>query len=157
MTNLPYRRNVAAIIFNQEGKIFIALRHDLVKEGIWAFPQGGIDKDETPVQAIKRELHEELGTDQFEILEEYQEWISYDFPKNILNNSLKHKYRGQIQKWFAVRFIGKDIDIRLDTHKNIEFARWNWIDLNELTTINVGYKKDLYRKISKHFAKYSIV
>ncbi|CAI3926340.1 8-oxo-dGTP pyrophosphatase MutT and related house-cleaning NTP pyrophosphohydrolases [Commensalibacter communis] len=155
MTDLPYRPNVAAIIFNPKGKIFIALRHDLAKEGIWSFPQGGIDANENPSEAIKRELAEEIGTDQIEILEEYPEWLSYDFPPDVLLNPLKGKYKGQTQKWFAVRFTGKDEDINLDKHVEKEFDEWKWIDITELKTIKTGYKHDIYMKISDHFKKYT--
>jgi len=155
MSDLPYRRNVAAIIFNPKGKIFIALRHDLAKEGIWSFPQGGIDQHEDPRDAIKRELSEEIGSDQIEILEEYPEWLSYDFPPDVLKNPLKGKYKGQTQKWFAVRFIGKDSDINLDNDVEKEFDDWKWIDITELKEIKTGYKRDLYAKISDYFKKYS--
>lgn len=155
MTDLPYRRNVAAIIFNPKGKIFIALRHDLAKEGIWSFPQGGIDHNENPREAIKRELLEEIGTDQIEVLEEHPEWLAYDFPPNVLLNPLKGKFKGQTQKWFAVRFTGKDSDINLDSDVEKEFDEWKWIDITELEYIKTGYKHDIYRDISEYFKKYT--
>lgn len=155
MTDLPYRRNVAAIIFNPQGKIFIALRHDLAKEGIWSFPQGGIDANEDPCKAIKRELFEEIGTDQIEILEEYPEWLAYDFPPDVIKNPLKGKFKGQTQKWFAVRFTGKNSDINLDSEIEKEFDEWKWIDIAELDCIKTGYKRDIYCKIADHFKKYT--
>ncbi|MDI2112393.1 RNA pyrophosphohydrolase [Commensalibacter nepenthis] len=155
MTDLSYRPNVAAIIFNPQGKIFIALRHDLAKEGIWSFPQGGIDINENPREAIKRELAEEIGTNQIEILEEYPEWLSYDFPPDVLLNPLKRKYKGQTQKWFAVRFVGKDANINLDNDVEKEFDAWKWIDITELQNIKTGYKHDIYLKISEYFKKYA--
>lgn len=154
MKALPYRRNVAAFILNKKGEIFIALRHDLAKDKIWAFPQGGIDKNETPQEALKRELLEEIGTSNIEILEEYPEWLSYDFPSNVIGNPLKRKYKGQTQKWFAVRFLGKDSDIDLNTHNEKEFNEWKWISSSELAKINTGFKHDLYQKIAEYFHKY---
>lgn len=157
MNNLPYRPNVAAIIFNNKGQIFIALRHDLAKDKVWSFPQGGIDPTEDPQTALKRELLEEIGTDNVKILAEYPEWLSYDFPNNAVRNPLKRKYKGQTQKWFAVQFLGKDSEINLDTHKEKEFDEWKWITFAELATINTGFKHDLYLKIASYFQKYSLL
>ncbi|MDI2090647.1 RNA pyrophosphohydrolase [Commensalibacter oyaizuii] len=153
--HLPYRRNVAAVIFNPQGKIFIALRHDLAHEDIWSFPQGGVDHGETPETAIKRELLEEIGTDQIEIIDEYPQWLSYDFPTHIINNSFKGQYRGQTQKWFAIRFVGKDSDINLDKGIEKEFDTWKWIDISELATIKTGYKHNMYMQVAKYFEKYT--
>lgn len=157
MNTRSYRPNVAALIFNHKGQIFTALRHDLAKAGIWSFPQGGIDPSEDPKKALKRELLEEIGTNNIQILAEYPEWIPYDFPPNSINNPLKRKYKGQTQKWFAVRFLGKDSEINLDNHHEKEFDEWKWIALSELTTVNMGFKRDLYLKIAKYFEKYSQV
>lgn len=151
MHTLPYRRNVAAVIYNAKGEIFIALRHDLAREGIWSFPQGGIDSAETPEEALKRELMEEIGTDKVRILQEYPEWLSYDFPGQSQRNPLKEKYKGQTQKWFAVEFLGKDSEINLDQHEEKEFDEWKWIAPEKLSLINTGFKKTLYLKIVDYF------
>ena len=151
MKALPYRRNVAAFILNKKREIFIALRHDLAKDKIWAFPQGGIDDSETTEEALKRQLLEEIGTNYIEILAEYPEWLSYNFLPNAVGNPLKRKFKGQTQKWFAVRFLGKDTDIDLNTHKEKEFDAWKWISFLELEKINTGFKHDLYLKIATYF------
>lgn len=156
VTNLPYRPNVGAMIFNHKGQIFVGLRHDLAKEGIWSFPQGGIDKGENPEQALYRELQDELGCNQFTILDEYPEWLSYDLPPHLIGKSFGGKYRGQTQKWFAVRFSGKDEDIRFDMQKEQEFDDWKWIALSELSNLKTGFKHDLYEKLAKYFASYAV-
>ncbi|WP_029604178.1 RNA pyrophosphohydrolase [Kozakia baliensis] len=141
--NLPYRPNVGAMLFNSQGHIFLAKRADLASD-IWQCPQGGIDEGETPTQAVLRELQEEIGTDHAEILGEYPEWLSYDLPAHLIGKSLGGKFRGQTQRWFALRFLGQDDEIRLDLHQPAEFSTWRWVAPEEVLSYNLGFKRDLY-------------
>lgn len=144
-----YRQNVAAVILSPsyplECKIFIAQRLDI--KNAWQFPQGGIDSGETPKIALLRELKEEIGTDEVEILAEYPEWISYDFPESILNKMLP--YHGQIQKYFLVRLKPK-AKINLNT-KHAEFDDYKFIDSNDVLSYVNHFKKGVYSKVIKHF------
>src|ERR1700712_5922119 len=115
---LPYRLNVGAVLFNQAGLVLVARRKKFpVSEGApggWQLPQGGIDGNEDPKEAIFRELGEEIGTGNAEIIGEHPEWLSYDLPDHLIGKAFKGRYRGQRQRWFALRFLGQDADIRLD-------------------------------------------
>ena len=111
MSTLPYRRNVGAVLFNRAGRVFVARRADLPNvegpAGGWQLPQGGIDADEDPHVAIFRELAEEIGTANAELLAEHPGWLTYDLPSHLVGVALGGKYRGQTQKWFALRFLGR--------------------------------------------------
>jgi putative (di)nucleoside polyphosphate hydrolase len=158
---LPYRRNVGAMLFNARGQVLIGRRGDMpgaggpLDGGIWQCPQGGIDADEAPEQAVLRELHEEIGTSQAVILGTHPDWLTYDFPAALIGRALGGRYRGQTQKWFALRFTGQDSDIRLDAHMPAEFDAWQWIDLPSLPDHNVGFKRNIYRILVRDFSHYS--
>jgi len=153
---LPYRPNVGAVIFNVQGEVLIARRSDMPgagspgDDGIWQFPQGGIDENEDPRQAVLREVQEEIGTTDVQIMSEHPEWLSYDLPQHLIGVALGGRYRGQTQKWFALRFTGRDETIRLDTHLPPEFDRWQWMAFDRIFDLDLGFKKDLYRTL--HFA-----
>jgi putative (di)nucleoside polyphosphate hydrolase len=121
---LPYRPNVGAVLFNRAGLVFVAHRADLPKDaaGGWQLPQGGIDADEDPRAAVLRELAEEIGTDRAEIIGEYPDWLAYDFPDHLIA-PLGGRWRGQRQRWFALRFTGTDSDIRLDADLHVYRCR----------------------------------
>ena len=125
----PYRRGVGIMLLNPERRIFAGRRIDT--PGAWQMPQGGIDKGESPREAALRELHEEVGTDKAEILAETAGWLTYELPGNLHLEAWGGRYRGQQQKWFAMRFLGKDRDIRLDAH-HPEFDAWKWVTRAEL-------------------------
>ena len=112
MNPLPYRPNVGAVLFNRDGRVLVARRADLPNAegapGGWQLPQGGIDDDEDPRSAVLRELAEEIGTGHAEILAEHPEWLTYDLPPHLLGVALRGRYRGQRQRWFALRFTGQD-------------------------------------------------
>ena len=114
--DLPYRPCVGIMLFNQDGKVFVGKRIDQSVEG-WQMPQGGIDKGETPKQAALRELQEEVGTDKAEIMAEMDDWVTYDLPGPLVGVAFRGKYKGQRQKWFALRFTGNDADIDLTSHE----------------------------------------
>lgn len=162
LTALPYRPNVGALIFNAKGQVFIARRTDMpgaggpLTEGTWQCPQGGIDEGEDPTTAVLREVGEEIGTDRVRILAEHPEWIQYDLPEALIGHALGGRYRGQTQKWFALRFTGTDTDIRLDSHLPAEFDAWRWVDLAALPASPVGFKKPIYEKLVKEFARFAV-
>ncbi len=157
--DLPYRPNVGAVLFNDEGKVFVARRADLPNAegapGGWQLPQGGIDEDENPWVAVLRELEEEIGTGRAEILAEHPEWLTYDLPAELVGVALKGKYRGQKQRWFALRFTGVDADIRLDADPDPEFDAWRWAELAELPALAVPFKREIYEILARSFARFA--
>jgi putative (di)nucleoside polyphosphate hydrolase len=156
---LPYRPNVGAVLFNAQGLIFVARRADFPNAegpaGGWQLPQGGIDEDEDPRAAVLRELAEEIGTDRAEIIGEHPEWLTYDLPPELIGVALKGKYRGQRQRWFALRFTGTDADIRLDADPHPEFDAWRWARLHELTALAVPFKREIYAILEASFARFA--
>ena len=128
--------------FNKDGHVLIAERLD--NPGAWQMPQGGIDEGEAPETAVFREMEEEIGTRNAEILGSLEDWICYDFPTAAHgqeNSGGSGKYIGQRQKWIALKFLGQDSDIKLDTHSEPEFSRWKWVPLNDLMQYVVPFKK----------------
>lgn len=160
MSDLPYRPNVGAVLFNRDGLVFVARRADMPNAegapGGWQLPQGGIDEGEDPRRAVLRELREEIGTDNAEVIGEYPEWLTYDLPPALLGIAWRGRYRGQRQRWFALRFTGQDSDIRLDLDPHPEFDAWRWITLQELPGIAVAFKRPIYEVLAKAFAPFSV-
>jgi len=157
--SLPYRPNVGAVLFNAAGLILVARRADMPNAegapGGWQLPQGGMDKGEDPAVAVFRELEEEVGTAHAEILAEHPEWLNYDLPPELLGKALHGKYRGQTQKWFALRFLGTDADIRLDLDPHPEFDAWRWARLAELPAMAVPFKRAIYDRLTVDFAPFA--
>ena len=137
------------MLLNANNQVFVAQRIDQVAEA-WQMPQGGVDDGEDPEAAALRELKEEIGTDHVEILDRTEDWISYDLPPELIGKVWRGRYRGQKQKWFAMRFLGRDDDIDLDT-EHPEFRDWRWIDVDELPDIIVEWKRDNYRQVVARF------
>jgi len=137
------------MLFNPDGKVFVGKRIDQTVEG-WQMPQGGIDKGETPKEAALRELQEEIGTDKAEIIGEMQDWITYDLPAHLVGLAFHGKYRGQRQKWFALRFTGSDADIDLTSHEP-EFSAFQWVDLQALDGLIVPFKREAYKRVIAAF------
>jgi putative (di)nucleoside polyphosphate hydrolase len=157
---LPYRPNVGAVLFNPSGLVLVARRGDLpnVTEGEpggWQLPQGGIDPDEDPRQAVLREMAEEIGTDRAVIIGEHPEWLTYDLPPHLLGRALKGRWRGQRQRWFALRFTGTDSDIRLDLDPHPEFDAWRWAPLADLPALAVDFKRPIYETLASSFARFT--
>jgi len=154
--HLPYRPNVGAALFNRDGMVLVARRADFPNAegaaGIWQLPQGGIDAGEDPRTAVLRELREEVGTDKAEIIAEHPDWLSYDLPPHLLGRALGGRFRGQRQRWFALRFTGLDSDIKLDLDPHPEFDAWKWLKLAELPLQEVGFKQDIYAILAVSFA-----
>ena len=109
-------------------------------------PQGGIDQNETPLNAMKRELAEETSIKNIKILKEIENWLEYELPPNLLGKIWKGKFRGQKQKWFIVKFLGQDSEINLNT-KHQEFIEWKWINYNSLPEVIVNFKREVYKKL----------
>jgi putative (di)nucleoside polyphosphate hydrolase len=147
---LPYRPGVGLLLLNARGQALVAQRLDM-PSAAWQMPQGGIDPGETPRQAALRELREEVGTDKVEIIAESRDWIRYDLPADLAAKLWAGRYRGQEQKWFALRFLGTDADIDIATAEP-EFSAWRWAELAELPDLIVPFKRDLYRRLIAEFA-----
>jgi putative (di)nucleoside polyphosphate hydrolase len=156
--DLPYRDCVGAVLFNAQGLVLVARRADLPNAegapGGWQLPQGGMDPGEDPRIAVLRELAEEIGTAQAEIIAEHPDWLTYDLPPALIGTALGGRYRGQRQRWFALRFLGEDADIRLDLDPHPEFDAWRWARLAELPALAVAFKRDIYAVLARDFARY---
>ena len=148
-SDLPYRPCVGIMLFNRDGKVFVGKRIDQTVEG-WQMPQGGIDKGETPRQAALRELLEEVGTDQAEVIAEMDDWVTYDLPEHLVGVAFKGKYKGQRQKWFALRFTGQDSEIDLTAHEP-EFSSFQWVSLEALPELIVPFKRETYKAVIAAF------
>jgi putative (di)nucleoside polyphosphate hydrolase len=148
-SELPYRPCVGLMLLNGRGQVFVGKRIDQTVEG-WQMPQGGIDAGEDPRTAALRELKEEAGTDKAEIIAEMQDWVTYDLPPHLIGVAFHGRYRGQRQKWFALRFLGEDRDINILAHEP-EFAEWKWVDREALPGLIVPFKRDSYAAVLKAF------
>jgi putative (di)nucleoside polyphosphate hydrolase len=146
-----YRPNVAAVIVSSkypfECEIFIALRSDI--EDAWQFPQGGIDEGESAKTALFRELKEEIGTDEIEVLAEFPQWLSYDFPQTVTKKM--YPFDGQIQKYYLVRLKPEAV-INLET-KEPEFSEYNFVKYNEIFKHISYFKRPVYKKVLEYFSK----
>ncbi len=145
-----YRPGVGVMLVNGQGLIFVARRIDTPGDA-WQMPQGGIDGGETPVEAARRELEEEIGTVRAEVLAETPYWLSYELPPELAGRMWGGKYSGQTQKWFLLRFTGDDRDIDLDHHDHPEFSAWRWAALEDLPLLIVPFKRRLYADIVAAF------
>ena len=141
----PYRPCVGIMLINKDGLVLVAQRIDQRAEA-WQMPQGGVEDDETPSQAAMRELEEEIGTNRAEIIAESEAWIPYDLPRDLADKVWRGRFRGQTQKWFAMRFLGEDEDINLATAEP-EFDAWKWTPLANLTDVAVRFKRENYRQV----------
>ena len=144
---LPLRLGVGVVLLNQKNEVFVGKRIDNPKNS-WQMPQGGVDQNENFLEAAKRELEEETGIKSVKLIKELDGWFKYNLPKYLLGKLWKGKYRGQKQKWFVMKFLGKSSEINVKT-KNPEFFKWKWIELSKLPNIAVHFKVDIYRKIKE--------
>jgi putative (di)nucleoside polyphosphate hydrolase len=120
-------------------------------------PQGGIDPGEDPATAVFRELREEIGTDRAQIMGEHPGWLKYDIPADSVRSALHGRFRGQSQKWFALRFTGDDSDIALDRDAHPEFTAWRWAELAELPALVVAFKRPVYESVVREFERFTRV
>ncbi len=153
---MPYRPCVGIMLINQEGLVWTGRRSSLAGAPPlaqpWQMPQGGIDENETPLEAAFRELKEETGTNEAQVLAETPEWLYYDLPDESLGWALKGKYRGQKQKWFAMDYQGQDEVFNLGTGNKAEFDQWAWRPAQELIHMVASFKREVYEQVVAEFA-----
>lgn len=165
LASMPYRPCVGVTLFNAEGRVFIARRRpdkgpeyrDAIYE--WQMPQGGIDPGEDPYPAALRELYEETNIRSTKLLAEAPDWYNYDLPPETMGRALKGRYRGQTQKWFALRFVGdeREINVRAPAdglHKP-EFIEWRWEPLENLPNLIIPFKRGVYESVVQAFARFA--
>ena len=148
---LPLRIGVGIVLLNSENKVFVGKRID--NPGVfWQMPQGGVDNNEKFSDAALRELNEETSIKSVEIIKEIENWYTYELPGYLLGKIWKGKYKGQKQKWFIMKFIGKEKEINLNT-KRPEFLEWKWVEPKNLTKVVVNFKLRIYKEILKEIEK----
>ena len=161
--DLPYRPCVGLMVLNANGLAFIGRRKggaehvDATHE--WQMPQGGIDEGEDAYAAALRELYEETSIRSVQKLGEIEDWLTYDIPRTIAGKAWNGKYRGQKQRWFALRFMGNDgeIDVRAPgggKHKP-EFLDWRWEPVKNLPGLIIPFKRDIYERVVHEFSRYT--
>jgi putative (di)nucleoside polyphosphate hydrolase len=137
------------MLLDQNGEVFVGRRNDLGADA-WQMPQGGIDDDEDPRAAAFRELAEETGIRSVEMLAETSGWLTYDYPPSVARRSFANRFRGQRQKWFAMRFTGQEAEIDLG-FRHAEFDAWRWRDMEELPGLIVAFKRPVYEAVVREF------
>ena len=157
--SLPYRPCAGMMVLNRAGLVFVGRRTDgpehVDPTHVWQMPQGGIDEGEDPYKAALRELYEETNIKAVEKLGEIAEWLHYDIPRDIVGAAWHGKYRGQKQKWYALRFTGNDSEIDIENpgggHKP-EFIAWRWEKMDRLPELVVPFKRPAYERVVKEFS-----
>jgi putative (di)nucleoside polyphosphate hydrolase len=160
--SLPYRPCVGLMVINRAGRVFIGRRTDgpehVDAEHSWQMPQGGVDKGEDTYKAALRELREEANIRSVEKLAEIPEWLTYDIPREIVGRAWKGKYRGQSQKWYALRFTGDESEIDIahpaGGHEP-EFSDWRWERMEKLPALIIPFKRPVYERVVKEFTKFA--
>ena len=142
---LPLRVGVGIVVLNDKNEVFVGKRKDNPVDK-WQMPQGGVDEDESFVDAMRRELNEETNIKSIKIIKEIDKWFEYELPNNLLGKIWKGKFRGQKQRWFVVKFVGKVDEININT-KYPEFIDWKWVKISELPNVIVGFKKNVYENL----------
>jgi putative (di)nucleoside polyphosphate hydrolase len=159
--SLPYRPCVGMMVFNARGRAFVGRRSEgpehIDEIHAWQMPQGGVDPDEDPYKAALRELYEETNIRSVEKLGEIKDWLTYDIPREIVGRAWHGRYRGQTQKWFALRFVGEEseIDISCPAGHEPEFVAWRWEELRNLPDLVVPFKRAVYERVVREFARFS--
>lgn len=153
-TDLPYRTCVGIMLINRAGLVWIGQRQPKwVKAPIWQMPQGGLLASEDPREGALRELREETGVHSVEIVAEAPEWLTYELPPELIGVALKGRYRGQRQKWFAMRFTGPDSEINIKAARGLktEFDAWRWAYAQEAMSLAIPFKRPLYGQVVNAF------
>ncbi len=148
-----YRPCVGIMLVNADGKVFVGRRIDTKEGDWWQMPQGGVDRGEDLELALWRELHEETGVTSAHatLIKQMVDDIAYDLPEELMGKLWGGKYRGQMQSWFMLRFIGSDADINLEAHDPAEFCDWKWVDPEDLPNLIIPFKKRVYRTVVEAF------
>jgi len=160
--SLPYRPCAGMMVLNRAGLVFIGRRTEGPEHvdltHVWQMPQGGIDENEDPYAAALRELNEETGICSVEKLGEIAEWVNYDLPREVAKEAWGGKYRGQKQKWYALRFTGNESEIDIaqsgSGHKP-EFVEWRWVAMQELPDLVIPFKRHIYVRVVKEFERFA--
>ncbi|HEX3711073.1 MAG TPA: RNA pyrophosphohydrolase [Pseudolabrys sp.] len=161
--SLPYRPCAGIMVINRQGLVFVGRRtsgpEHIDLTHVWQMPQGGIDENEDPYQAALRELYEETNIRSVEKLGEIVDWLAYDIPREIIGEAWGGKYRGQKQKWYALRFIGEDSEVDIvrpggGGHEP-EFIAWRWVKADELPGLVVPFKRPIYERVVKEFSQFT--
>ena len=160
--DLPYRPCAGVMVLNSAGLVFIGRRSEgpehIDETHVWQMPQGGIDRDEDPWPAALRELYEETSIRSVERLGEINDWLSYDIPRDIVGQAWGGRYRGQTQKWYALRFTGDDSEINIlepaGGHKP-EFLAWRWEPMQNVPDLVVPFKRPVYARVVREFARFA--
>ena len=143
---LPLRVGVGVVLLNHENNVLVGKRIDHPKN-FWQMPQGGVDNNESFIEAAKRELEEETGVKSIKLIKEINEWFEYDLPEDLLGKIWEGKYGGQKHKWFFMKFLGNDDEINVRTQKP-EFLDWKRIVSTELPKIAGEFKIEIYKKLA---------
>ena len=149
--DLPLRNGVGIVVLNNKNKVFVAKRIDNPKN-FWQMPQGGVDQSENYYEAALRELKEETSIVSVELIKEIDKKLTYILPNHLVGIIWKGKFKGQKQKWFVMRFVGKETEININTKKP-EFLDWKWVDLDDLPKIAVKFKLDVYKSLKQEVSK----
>ena len=160
--SLPYRPCAGMMVLNRAGLVFIGRRSSgpehIDATHVWQMPQGGIDRGEDPYNGALRELYEETNISSVEKLGEIAEWLVYDLPREIVGQAWKGKFRGQKQKWYALRFTGPESEINIahpaGGHKP-EFIDWRWVAMSKLPELVVPFKRRTYERVVAEFRKFA--
>ena len=158
--DLPYRPCVGVVLLNRQGLVLIGRRIEgpehIDLTHTWQMPQGGIDEGEEPWPAAVRELREETNIRSVERLGEIADWLKYDIPREIVGQAWRGKYRGQTQKWFAMRFTGSDdeIDVEHPAGHEPEFSAWRWERLQNIPDLVVPFKRAVYDRVAAEFRQF---
>ena len=158
--DLPYRPCVGVVLLNRQGLVLIGRRIEgpehIDLTHTWQMPQGGIDDGEEPWPAAVRELREETNIRSVERLGEIADWLKYDIPREIVGQAWRGKYRGQTQKWFAMRFTGNDdeIDVEHPAGHEPEFSAWRWERLQKIPDLVVPFKRAVYDRVAGEFRQF---
>ena len=160
--SLPYRPCAGITVLNRGGLVFVGRRaggpEHIDLTHVWQMPQGGIDDSEDPYKAALRELYEETNIRSVEKLGEIADWLNYDLPPEIAGQAWRGKYRGQTQKWYALRFTGEEREINITSpaggHEP-EFIDWRWVEMRELPDLVVPFKRQTYERVVAEFSKFA--